>query len=226
VKKLTTKKERENSKKNKLIIMGTALLLLLIGVFLIIEESNKPDISPYLYAEHAAEYGNKHAKVTIVEFFDPACESCRAYYPLVKQQIKQYKGKVKLVARPVAFHRNVDQVVAALEASKFQNKFWEALAVVFYYQDNWAINHVADVNLVYPYLQKIGIDIEKLKVDMQRQSVADIMQKDANDAKLLRVLKTPTFFVNGKVLDQFGVAPFKALIAEQVSLAYPNDEKK
>ena len=220
MKQLTTKKTLQTQKKNQLIATFIALLLAVIGGGIALEQYNKPDITPYLYAEHAAQYGNKHAKVTIVEFFDPACESCRAYYPLVKQQIKQYNGQVQLLARPVAFHRNVDQVVAALEASKMQNKFWDALHVTFYYQSSWAINHTADVNLLYPYLQDIGIDIDKLKVDMKRQSIADTMQKDAQDAKLLRVFKTPTFFVNGKVLEQFGEAPFKALIAEQVKLAY------
>lgn len=220
MKQLTTKKTLQAQKKNKIIVTITALLLIFVGIFIAVEQNNQPDITPYLYSEHAAQYGNKHAKVTIVEFFDPACESCRAYYPLVKQQIKQYNGKVQLIARPVAFHRNVDQVVAALEASKMQNKFWDALHVVFYYQSSWAINHTADVNLLYPYLQDIGLDIDKLKVDMNSQLVADIMQKDAQDAKVLRVFKTPTFFVNGQVLEEFGAAPFKALIAEQVKRAY------
>jgi len=223
MKKLTTKKDLENKKKNKLIMMGTAVVFLFIAAFIAVEQSNQPDITPYLYAEHAAEYGNKNAKVTIVEFYDPACEACRAYYPLVKQQIKEYKGKVKLVVRPVAFHRNVDQVVAALEASKMQNKFWDALHTTFYHQNSWAINHVADVNLLYPYLQDIGLDIDKLKVDMMSQTVTAAMQKDAADAKVLRVLKTPTFFVNGEVLEQFGAEPFRALIAKQVKLAYAQD---
>jgi protein-disulfide isomerase len=223
MKELTTKKILDNRKKNKRILIGIALLLIFIGIFITIEQNKKTDLTPYLYAEHASEYGNKNAKVTIVEFFDPACEACRSFYPLVKQQIKQYSGKVKLVARPVAFHRNVDQVVAALEASKMQNKFWDALHVVFYYQSSWAINHVADVNLIYPYLQDIGVDIDKLKVDMKSQTVTDIMQKDAQDAKTLRVLKTPTFFVNGQVLEKFGAEPFKTLIAEQVKLAYAED---
>lgn len=223
MKKLKTKQILENSKKNKFIVFGITLLLVVIGVFITIEQNNKPDMTAYLYAEHAAEYGNKNAKVTIVEFFDPACEACRAFYPLVKQQIKQYKGKVKLVARPVAFHSNVDQVVAALEATKLQNKFWEALHVVLYYQSSWAINHTADINLVYPYLEDIGVDLDKLKIDMKSKIVTDIMQKDAQDAKILRVLKTPTFFVNGQELDKFGAEPFKALIAEQVKLAYADE---
>ncbi|WP_022942744.1 hypothetical protein [Psychromonas hadalis] len=56
----------------------------------------------------------------------------------------------------------------------------------FLFQSHWVTNHTADVNLLYPYLQDIGIDINKLKVDMKSQAVADIMQKDAQDAKVLK----------------------------------------
>ncbi|MFT5807231.1 MAG: protein-disulfide isomerase [Moritella dasanensis] len=106
------------------------------------------DIDQYLYNENMLTFGNKNAKVTIVEFFDPACESCRAFYPLVKSELKKYKGKVNLIVRPVAFHNNVGPVVAALEATKMQNKFWDALRITLYYQSNWAINHVANVDLL------------------------------------------------------------------------------
>ena len=37
-----------------------------------------------LVRAHAPVFGNPQAKVTIVEFFDPSCETCRAFYPLVK----------------------------------------------------------------------------------------------------------------------------------------------
>ena len=158
--------------------------------------------------------------MTIVEFFDPACESCRAFYPLVKSQLEQYKGKVNLVVRPVAFHKNVGPVVAALEATKMQNKFWDALRVTLYYQSEWAINHVANVDLLYPYLQDAGIDIAQLKTDMQNPVIAARMAQDAKDAKALKVFKTPTFYVNGNVLKQFGAEPFKALIASEVNKAY------
>ncbi|MFS8328883.1 thioredoxin domain-containing protein, partial [Vreelandella titanicae] len=31
---------------------------------------------------HSPILGREDAPVTIVEFFDPACEACRAFYPL------------------------------------------------------------------------------------------------------------------------------------------------
>ncbi|PLC47859.1 hypothetical protein CR159_21315 [Pollutimonas subterranea] len=48
---------------------------------------------------HAPVYGPADAKVTIVEFFDPSCETCRAFYPAVKELVNTNGGKVKLVIR-------------------------------------------------------------------------------------------------------------------------------
>ena len=44
-------------------------------------------------------FGNPAAKVTIVEFFDPACETCLAFYPLVKTIVNSSFGQVRLVVR-------------------------------------------------------------------------------------------------------------------------------
>ena len=127
MKKLTTKKSLEAKKKNKIISIAILCIAVVISAFSFTSKDSNNNIDQHLYSEHALTFGNKNAKVTIVEFFDPACESCRAFYPLVKSQIKQYKGRVNLIVRPVAFHKNVGPVVAALEATKMQGKFWDAL---------------------------------------------------------------------------------------------------
>ncbi|MFT7682464.1 MAG: protein-disulfide isomerase [Moritella dasanensis] len=221
MKKLATKKSLEQQKKNKIISIVIFSILVVISAFLLMPSTADKNIDQLLYSQNAPIFGNKHAKVTIVEFFDPACESCRAFYPLVKSQIKKYKGKVNLIARPVAFHKNVGPVVAALEATKIQNKFWDALRITLYYQSSWAINHTASVELLYPYLQDAGIDIAKLKIDMKSAVIAENMAQDAKDAKALKVFKTPTFYVNGKALTQFGDVQLKALIEREVRKAYP-----
>ena len=43
-----------------------------------------PPASPTLVRTHSPVVGPVEAPVTIVEFFDPACPGCRAYYPYVK----------------------------------------------------------------------------------------------------------------------------------------------
>ena len=72
---------------------------------------------------HSPVFGPQAAPVTIVEFFDPACETCRAFYPIVKDLMAQYPNDVRLVIRYAPFHQGSDQVVKLLEASKSQGAY-------------------------------------------------------------------------------------------------------
>src|SRR5690606_2723948 len=53
---------------------------------------------------HSPVLGPVDAPVTIPEFFDPSCEACRAFYPIVKQIMERHPDQVKLVLRYAAFH--------------------------------------------------------------------------------------------------------------------------
>ena len=53
---------------------------------------------------HSFVIGPVDAPVTISEFFDPSCEACRAYYPIVKQIMDRHPDQVKLVLRYAPFH--------------------------------------------------------------------------------------------------------------------------
>ena len=39
---------------------------------------------------HSPTFGDPAAKVEIVEFFDPACEACRAMHPFVKKLLEEH----------------------------------------------------------------------------------------------------------------------------------------
>ena len=45
---------------------------------------------------HSLVIGNEHAKVQLVEFFDPACETCAIFHPKVKAFMKENEGKIKV----------------------------------------------------------------------------------------------------------------------------------
>ena len=53
---------------------------------------------------HSPVFGSANAPVTVVEFFDPSCEACRAFYPYVKQILAENPNDVRLVLRYVLFH--------------------------------------------------------------------------------------------------------------------------
>ena len=167
--------------------------------------------------EHSPVWGNKDADVIVTEFLDPECESCRAFYPYVKELLESYGNKVALVIRYVPFHGNSKMVIKILEASRRQNLYWETLELLFKYQPNWGDHHNPRPELIWTFLNELNLDIPKLKQDMQDPSIEDIINKDFKDAQALGVRGTPTFFVNGKEPENFGMKYLKNAIDEQLA---------
>ena len=85
-----------------------------------VQEGAGPDSSDVYVRPHSPVIGQADAAVTIVEFFDPSCEACRAFYPIVKNILAQYPEDVRLVLRYAAFHEGSDQAVGILEAARKQ----------------------------------------------------------------------------------------------------------
>jgi len=178
--------------------------------------------SEALVRDHSVRVGNPQAKVTIVEFLDPACETCRQFHPLVKNLIEQYADKVNLVIRYAPLHHGSDQMVAILEAAKMQDQFWQVLDMMFDTQPQWAINHQAHPDIFWNHLIKTNsaLDFEKLQQDMSDPAVFKAIQQDITDGQLLGASKTPTFFVNGKPLPSFGYTQLQNLVKSEVNANY------
>jgi protein-disulfide isomerase len=163
---------------------------------------------------HAPTLGRADAPVVIVEFLDPACETCSAFYPLVKQMMAANPDKIRLVLRYAPFHNGSDKVVAVLEAARKQGKFWPALEALLATQAQWAPHHTPQVALVWPQLDGLGLNREQMAFDMTAPEIAKVIAQDLDDARALNVTKTPEFFVNGRPLPSFGYEPLKALVDE------------
>lgn len=167
-----------------------------------------------LVRAHSPSFGNADAPVHIVEFFDPACGTCRDFYPMVKNLMAEHPGKIRLSVRYAPFHPGSAQVVKALEAARQQGQFRQALEALFASQPVWVQNHVAQVDSIWSPLSGLGLDMERLKNDMNAAEVAQTIQQDLADAKTLNVTMTPEFFVNGKPLPNFGFDELKKLVGE------------
>ena len=90
-----------------------------------------------LVRAHAPVFGNPRAQVTIVEFFDPSCEACRAFYPLVKSIVNASFGQARLVVRYAPLHPGSDRAAKILEAARLQGKYWPALEQALADQPRW-----------------------------------------------------------------------------------------
>ena len=169
----------------------------------------------------APTLGPSRAKVRIVEFLDPACETCKRFYPFVKDMLITHPERIHLTLRYAPFHEGSDQVVALLLAAAKQGKHWETLEVLLESQRNWVTQHVAQLERVWPHLAGLGLDLEQLKADMADAAIRQHIARDLADAQTLNVTKTPEFFVNGQPLAEFGYEPLKALVDAALARTYP-----
>ena len=158
--------------------------------------------------------GTVMAKVEIVEFFDPACESCRAFYPYVKQILEDNKNKVKLSLRYAALHKGSDYVSQVLEAARMQGSgvYIKTLEAILAGQPVWAAHHRPQPELVWALLGDTGLDIERAKKDMNDPAILARLKQHEADRERLQVSKTPTFFVNGRPLQDFSPTGLAALV--------------
>lgn len=170
---------------------------------------------------HSPVFGAASAKVTIVEFFDPSCETCRAFYPRVKELVNAHEGKIKLVVRYAPFHEGSEDMIKILEASRMQDKYWPTLETVLRMQPQWASHANPQPDLIWDYLKENGLDIEKARKDASKETVAAVIEQDKTDLRTLNIKQTPTFFVNGQPLPKFGYEQLKALVEQEVKAAYP-----
>lgn len=163
---------------------------------------------------HAPSLGKADAPVVIVEFLDPACETCAAFYPRVKELMAAHPDKIRLVLRYAPFHPGSDKVVAVLEAARRQDKFWPALEALLANQNGWTQNHTAYADRTWKYLDGLGLNMEQMAFDITAPEIAGVIEQDLADARSLKVTKTPEFFVNGKPLPSFGFAQLQALVEQ------------
>ena len=102
-----------------------ALILIVFAIAVLVYNEKKTDEltetanknAALLIRDYSPTTGDASAKVTIVEFFDPACETCKAFHPFVKQIMSANPGRIKLVLRYLPLHKGSDYVAKLLEAA-------------------------------------------------------------------------------------------------------------
>jgi len=187
-------------KKLNIVILSSIFLVLLfvLGIYLYKTQQAKNldfmarENASIFVREYSPTLGSDDAKVYLIKFSDPACETCSAFHPFVKKFVK------------------------ILEAAKKQGKFWETLDIMYRTQRHWASHHNPQPQLIWRFLPRAGLDLNRIRKDMNDPEIEKIIRQDLADAKTLNVRKTPGFFVNGKPLTSFGYQQLQNLV-ESVS---------
>ena len=162
------------------------------------------------------------APVTVVEFFDPACEACRAMHPTVTEIRSLYPEQVRIVMRYAAFHDGSDIAVRILETARLQGIFEPVLEALLEAQPQWADHSGARLDVAWAAAEEAGLDIDKARAQMNNADITNVLTQDAADIETSGVNQTPTFFVDGRPLLVFGAESLKEMVRKQVEPTPPS----
>ncbi|QFT86710.1 Disulfide bond formation protein D precursor [Halomonas sp. THAF12] len=181
-------------------------------------ESASREADNILVRSHSPILGPDDAPVTIVEFFDPACEACRAFYPLTKKILDTYPDQVRLVVRYTPFHGEVSETaIRVLEAARLQGRFAPVLEALLARQNQWAAHGSFDEAAILEIASQAGLDSAQAQEQLDSPEIQAVFEQDKEDVKANQISQTPTFFVNGELLAPFGMQELVDAVQRQVA---------
>jgi protein-disulfide isomerase len=173
------------------------------------EKNAPPVLDERLVRPDSPAKGPENARVVLVEFLDPECESCRAFFPDVKKILSEYPDQIRFVVRYMTFHGNSVLAASATEAAGEQGKYWEMQDLLFTKQGEWSHKEGPQKEFMAKYAQELGLDAQKFAASLSNLMYLQKFERDKEDGTALGVNGTPTFFVNGKMLEELSYASLK-----------------
>lgn len=194
--------------KNLPLLLGTLLGTIAIVVALALVFSRPEPVvtvdAGILMKENRAAKGPENAKVTIVEFSDFQCPTCKAFDPVVKSVLAKYPNDVRFIYRHfplTTIHPNAQAAAQGAEAAKTFGKFWEMHDILFQEQSIWSdLDGASFQKKLEEYAEKLTIDKSEFQKRMDSNEVKEVVTVDVSDGTRANVNGTPTFFVNGQLV--------------------------
>ncbi len=173
--------------------------------------------------------GNPNAPVTLEEFGDFECPSCKNLATFLDQVVKEYHPRVRLIFRnfPLAMHQFARDAALAAEAAGLQGRYWEMHDTLYREQPVWSSSSDART-LFISYAETLGLDLHQFKRDMESEKVRARIEFDQARAKSLGVQTAPSLFVDKREMGPNDRNPESVhrLIDEAVKAKTSTSEKK
>lgn len=198
--------------KNKITLWSIIALVIIGSVFGIIKLASKPQVSDTGSGALALTIstindnenikGNKNATTTLIEYSDFQCPACGSYYPIVKKVTEDLGSQVRFAYRnfPLPQHKNAKLAATVAEAAGKQGKFWEMHDLIFQNQSDWSEEKNAAA-IFAKYAQELNLDLARFQTDIASEEIKTKIENDYKSGVKAGVNSTPSFFLNGKKMD-------------------------
>lgn len=157
--------------------------------------------------------GNPNGKIIIVEFFDYQCPHCIEMTPILEGLIKS-NSDVKVVFKEFPIRGPASELAAkAALAAKMQGRYFD------FHKGLMAANKVLTQEDIYKIAQQVGLNVDKLKTDMNSDAVSKEIKEDYKLAQSLQLIGTPAFFIAKSDVSDSSPATSVVFIPGQVDQA-------
>ena len=146
--------------------------------------------------------GPADALVTIVEYGDFQCPTCRAAYPVLEKIVASHNN-VRLIFKDFPLTQKHDWAMAAALAAQCayrqsNERFWQVHDYLFENQEQITRDNLdARLDALAAHL---GMDTEQFRTCRQTEATRSLVEQSIEEARQLRVTNTPTLFLNGRRL--------------------------
>jgi protein-disulfide isomerase len=186
----------------RLLIIVVVIVAVIFGGSLL-KKDTKKSTAVAKPTNHTIGIGSGTTGVVVKEYGDFQCPGCGAFFPTLKEIKDKYKDKItfQFVHFPLSqIHQNALSAHRAAEAASNQGKFWEMHDLLYTNQNAWSRSTTIAKDLEV-YAQELGLDIEKYRTDYASSLTNSIIQADIKTGQELKVTGTPTFFIDGKKIE-------------------------
>jgi len=139
--------------------------------------------------------GDPEAKNVIVEFMDFQCPYCKVASKQLKTLAKKYGAALYIKHLPIEHHTFARKAALASLAADRQGRFWDVYDALFEHQDTLSVEVIEDPAI------KAGLDMKRYAKDLKDPGLEKLLRADEKEADRFKVEGTPTFFVNGYMVE-------------------------
>ena len=168
--------------------------------------------------------GPARAPMTIVEYGDFECPSCKLAYPAVKLLIKTFGAGVRFAYRHfplVEVHPHAELAAEAAEAAGAQGKFWPMHDLLFENQQHLKGNHLRG------YAQRLELDLARYDYEMGDHVYLQRVREHIASGVASGVRGTPAFYLNGAYQDvSFGFEHMMEAVRQRMRAPPPRSGRK
>ncbi len=176
-----------------------------------------------LFTAGQPSFGPANAPVTIVEFGDFECPSCRAEAPILRQLLPTFQpGKVRVVFKDYPLESIHPWARAAADAARCvyrqsPDAFWKMYDWFYNTQDEITPDNLTDK--VLAWAGKSGIDSVQLGRCIQTKGGDAEVAKNIAEGHALNVTGTPTLFINGRKISGVDFSVLQQIIQMELDRA-------